>query len=81
MATSGSPLLMASTISLISHWSAANDVGTDVDVDTLVTTCDPSSLQQPGTADTGVYSEFGSPKIQSCSFNTSLTKSASTVAL
>jgi len=71
MATSGSPLVMASTISVISHWSTANDVGTDVDEATLVTACGPSSLQQPGRAHTGVYREFGSPKIQSCSFNTS----------
>jgi len=70
MATSGSPLVMASTISVISHWSTANDVGTDVDEATLVIACGPSSLQL-GRAHTGVYSEFGSPKIQSCSFNTS----------
>lgn len=61
---------MASTISVISHWSTANDVGKDVDEATLVTACGPSSLQQPGRAHTGVYSEFGSPKIQSYSFNT-----------
>jgi hypothetical protein len=71
MATSGSPLVMASTISVISQWSTANDVGTDVEEATLVTACGPSSLQQPGTAHIGVYTEFGSPKIQSCSFNTS----------
>jgi hypothetical protein len=50
-------------------------VGADVDEATLVTACDPSSLQQPGTADNGVYSETGSPKIQSLSFNTSPTVS------
>jgi hypothetical protein len=63
MATSGSPLVTASTISVISHWSAANEDGVDVEEATAVTRHDPSSLQNPGTADVDVYCVFGSPKI------------------
>lgn len=62
MATSGSPLVTASTMSVISHWSRAND-GIEVEEANVGTRHNPSSLQEPGTADTDVYCVSGSPKI------------------